>query len=218
MRKFICILFIVYFAPQIANCQTSTIKGALADSSNNETPYNAVIAILRQKDSTLVKFARSDKNGKFSLSQLDSGKYDVLITYPKYGDFVDHIQLKQNENLDLKTIFLTEKAKLLQEIVVKQAAMRLKGDTTEYNADSYEVKPNATVEDLLKQLPGIQVDKDGKITAQGQQVQKVLVDGDEFFSDDPTIATRNLRADAVSKVQVFDKKSDQAEFSGIDDG
>ncbi|MEO8855002.1 MAG: outer membrane beta-barrel protein, partial [Ginsengibacter sp.] len=144
--------------------------------------------------------------------------YDVLITYPKYGDFVDHIQLKQNENLDLKTIFLTEKAKLLQEIVVKQAAMRLKGDTTEYNADSYEVKPNATVEDLLKQLPGIQVDKDGKITAQGQQVQKVLVDGDEFFSDDPTIATRNLRADAVSKVQVFDKKSDQAEFSGIDDG
>ncbi|HEY5392132.1 MAG TPA: carboxypeptidase regulatory-like domain-containing protein, partial [Hanamia sp.] len=218
MRKFICILFIVYFAPQLANCQTSTIKGSLADSSNNEKPENAVIAILRQQDSTLVKYVRSDKSGKFSINNLDSGKYEVLITYPKYGDFVDHIELKQNENLDLKTIFLTEKAKLLQEIVVKQAAMRLKGDTTEYNADSYEVKPNATVEDLLKQLPGIQVDKDGKITAQGQQVQKVLVDGDEFFSDDPTIATRNLRADAVSKVQVFDKKSDQAEFSGIDDG
>ena len=218
MRKFICILFIVYFAPQLANCQTSTIKGSLADSSNNEKPENAVISILRQQDSILVKYVRSDKSGKFSVNNLDSGKYEVLITYPKYGDFVDHIQLKQNENLDLKTIFLTEKAKLLEEIVVKQAAMRLKGDTTEYNADSYEVKPNATVEDLLKQLPGIQVDKDGKITAQGQQVQKVLVDGDEFFSDDPTIATRNLRADAVSKVQVFDKKSDQAAFSGIDDG
>lgn len=218
MRKFIGVLFFTYFAPQIAHCQTAAIKGALLDSSNGEKPVNAVIAILRQQDSTLVKFTRSDKNGQFTIGQLDSGRYELLITYPKYGDFVDRIQLKQNETLNLNTIFLTQKAKLLQEIVVKQAAMRLKGDTTEYNADSYEVKPNATVEDLLKQLPGIQVDKDGKITAQGQQVQKVLVDGDEFFSDDPTVATRNLRADAVSKVQVFDKKSDQATFTGIDDG
>jgi hypothetical protein len=218
MRKFTCVLILLYLIPKIADCQTSAVKGSLADSSNGEKPVNAVIALLRQKDSTLVKFTRSDKKGAFLINQLDSGKYEILITYPKYGDFVDHIELKQNQDLDLKTIFLTQKAKLLQEIVVKQAAMRLKGDTTEYNADSYQVKPNATVEDLLKQLPGIQVDKDGKITAQGQQVQKILVDGDEFFSDDPTIATRNLRADAVSKVQVFDKKSDQAEFSGIDDG
>lgn len=217
MRKFFLSLIVLYLFPQIVFCQ-SGIKGKLADSTSTEKPVNAVIAILHQRDSTLVTFSRSDKNGNFQINQLDSGRYVVLISYPKYGDFVDHIHLKQNENLDLKTIYLTQKAKLLQEIVIKQAAMRLKGDTTEYNADSYEVKPNATVEDLLKQLPGIQVDKDGKITAQGQQVQKVLVDGDEFFSDDPTIATRNLRADAVSKVQVYDKKSDQAEFTGIDDG
>src|SRR6185312_6401588 len=218
MRKFILFLIVLYLFPQIVFCQTAGIKGKLADSTATENPVNAVIAILHQRDSTLVTFSRSDKNGNFQINQLDSGRYVVLISYPKYGDFVDHIHLKQNENLDLKTIYLTQKAKPLQEIVIKQAAMRLKGDTTEYNADSYEVKPNATVEDLLKQLPGIQVDKDGKITAQGQQIQKVLVDGDEFFSDDPTIATRNLRADAVSKVQVFDKKSDQAEFTGIDDG
>ncbi|HXR84638.1 MAG TPA: outer membrane beta-barrel protein [Hanamia sp.] len=218
MRKFILFLIVLYLFPQIVFCQTAGIKGKLADSTATENPVNAVVAILNQKDSTLVTFSRSDKNGNFQISHLDSGHYVILISYPKYGDFVDHIQLKKNENLDLKTIYLTQKAKLLQEIVIKQAAMRLKGDTTEYNADSYEVKPNATVEDLLKQLPGIQVDKDGKITAQGQQIQKVLVDGDEFFSDDPTIATRNLRADAVSKVQVFDKKSDQAEFTGIDDG
>ena len=217
MRKSIPFLIAMYLFPQIVFCQSGGIKGKLADSSSTEKPANAVIAILNQKDSTLVTFSRSDKNGNFQISNLDSVHYVVLITYPKYGDFVDHIQLKPNENLDLKTVYLTQKAKLLQEIVIKQAAMRLKGDTTEYNADSYEVKPNATVEDLLKQLPGIQVDKDGKITAQGQQVQKVLVDGDEFFSDDPTVATRNLRADAVSKVQVFDKKSDQAEFMGIDD-
>ena len=218
MPKFILSLILLYALPQIAFCQTSSIKGKLADSTSNEKPVNAVISVLWQKDSTLVKFSRSDKNGNFQIDKLDSGNYVVLITYPKYGDFVDRIELKPDENRDLKTIYLTGKAKLLQEIVIKQAAMRMKGDTTEYNADSYAVKPNATVEDLLKQLPGIQVDKDGKITAQGQKIQKVLVDGDEFFSDDPTIATRNLRADAVSKVQVFDKKSDQAEFTGIDDG
>jgi hypothetical protein len=217
MRKFLS-LILLYACPQIVFCQTSSIKGKLADSTSSEKPVNAVISVLRQKDSTLVKFSRSDKSGNFQIDKLDSGNYVILITYPKYGDFVDRIELKPGENRDLKTIYLTGKAKLLQEIVIKQAAMKLKGDTTEYNADSYAVKPNATVEDLLKQLPGIQVDKDGKITAQGQQIQKVLVDGDEFFSDDPTIATRNLRADAVSKVQVFDKKSDQAEFTGIDDG
>ena len=218
MQKFIFSLILLSAFPQIVFCQTSSIKGKLADSASSEKPVNAVISVLRQKDSTLVRFSRSDKSGNFQIDKLDSGNYVVLITYPKYGDFVDHIELKPAENRDLKTIYLTGKAKLLQEIVIKQAAMRMKGDTTEYNADSYAVKPNATVEDLLKQLPGIQVDKDGKITAQGQQIQKVLVDGDEFFSDDPTIATRNLRADAVSKVQVFDKKSDQAEFTGIDDG
>lgn len=218
MLKFTLTTLLFYFIPYLVFCQTSSIKGTLRDSTSQIKPANAVISILRQSDSTLVTFSRADKNGSFMVNQLDTGKYVVLITYPRYGDFVSDIDLKENEALDMKTIFLTPKAKLLQEIVIKQAAMRIKGDTTEYNADSYEVKPNATVEDLLKELPGIQVDKDGKITAQGQQIQKVLVDGDEFFSDDPTIATRNLRADAVSKVQVFDKKSDQAEFTGIDDG
>ncbi len=218
MLKFTLTALLLYFIPYLAFSQTSSIKGTLRDSASEVKPANAVISILNQKDSTLVSFARADKNGSFVINNLDSGKYEVLITYPKYGDFVDHIDLKDNEAMDMKTIFLTQKAKLLQEIVIKQAAMRIKGDTTEYNADSYEVKPNATVEDLLKQLPGVTVDKNGKITAQGQQIQKVLVDGDELFIDDPTIATRNLRADAVSKLQIFDKKSDQAEFTGIDDG
>src|SRR5690606_13758002 len=95
---------------------------------------------------------------------------------------------------------------------------KIKGDTTEYNAAAFVIQPNAKVEDLLKQFPGIQVDKDGKITAQGQTVTKVLVDGEEFFGDDPTLVTKNLRADMVDKVQLYDKKSDQAAFTGIDDG
>lgn len=218
MPKIIFSLLIIFLAPRVAICQNSGIKGKLIDSSSNVTPANAVISVLRQKDSVLVKFARSDKNGNFQLSQLDSGKYIVLISYPKYGDYVDKFDLKASQIYDFKTVYLTQKAKLLEAIIIRQSAVRIKGDTTEFTADSFQVKPNATVEDLLKELPGIQVDKDGKITAQGQQVQKILVDGEEFFSDDPTVATRNLRADAISKVQVFDKKSDQAEFTGIDDG
>ncbi|RYG33611.1 MAG: hypothetical protein EOO01_33030, partial [Chitinophagaceae bacterium] len=96
--------------------------------------------------------------------------------------------------------------------------IRIKGDTTVYTADSFKVREGANVEELLRRLPGIQVDKDGKITAMGERVTKVLVDGEEFFGSDPGIATKNLRADVVKEVEVFDKKSDQAEFTGIDDG
>ncbi|HEU4607562.1 MAG TPA: hypothetical protein VFS31_05590, partial [Chitinophagaceae bacterium] len=193
-------------------------KGTLTDSSNHEMAVHAVISVLRAQDSTLVTFSRSDQQGHFKMDHLDSGQYILLITYPQYADYVDKMNLQPAQALDFKTIFLTQKAKLMEEIIIRQSAIRIKGDTTEFTADSFHVKPNATVEDLLKNLPGVQVDKDGKITAQGEQIQKVLVDGEEFFSDDPTIATRNLRADAVDKVQVFDKKSDQAEFTGIDDG
>lgn len=218
MRKIFYPLFIFIVSFQITYGQDSEIKGKLTDSSSNVVPSNAVISVLRQKDSVLVQFSRSTKNGDFEMNTLDSGKYILLVTYPDYGDYVEKFDLKKRESLDFKTIYLTQKAKLLAEIIIRQSAVRIKGDTTEFTADSFHVKPNATVEDLLKELPGVQVDKDGKITAQGQQIQKVLVDGEEFFSDDPTVATRNLRADAIDKVQVFDKKSDQAEFTGIDDG
>lgn len=218
MRKTFYVFILTCFAPNFAFCQNATIKGTISDSSSNESPVFAVIAILRQKDSTLLRFSRSDKNGKFEINKLNGGSYLVMINYPEYGDYVQRVELKRSETFDLDKIYITQKAKLLQAIIIRQSAMRIKGDTTEFAADSFHVKPNANVEDLLKELPGIQVDKDGKITAQGQQVQKILVDGDEFFSDDPTVAIRNLRADAVDKVQVYDKKSDQAIFTGVDDG
>ena len=115
---------------------------------------------------------------------------------------------------------MVSKEHLLKEFVITKqiAAIKIKGDTTEYMADSFKVKENANVEDLLKKLPGIQVDKNGQITAQGETVQKILVDGEEFFSDDPKVVTQGLAANAVQKVQVYDKKSDQAEFTGLDDG
>ncbi|SRR5579871_739895 len=199
--------------------QTAVIKGVISDTIEKKNLSNSVVMVLRQKDSIMVGYTRSDKSGNFKLNNLPSGKLLILVTYPKYADYVDQIELKDSSILDLHQIMLTLKSQLLKAFVVNgNAAIRLKGDTTEFKADSFKVQPNASVEDLLKKLPGIQVDKNGTITAQGETVQKVLVDGEEFFGDDPTLVTKNLRADMVDKVQVFDKKSDQAAFTGIDDG
>ncbi|MGZ3952056.1 MAG: outer membrane beta-barrel protein, partial [Flavisolibacter sp.] len=141
----------------------------------------------------------------------------MLVTYPKFVDFADEIELDGSDK-NLGSIPLTLQSHLLDEVVIRQnIAIRIKGDTIEYKADSFKVAEGASVKDLLKKLPGMQVDKDGKITAQGEKVNKVLVDGEEFFSDDPAVVIENLRADAVDKVQSFDKKSDQAEFTGVDD-
>jgi hypothetical protein len=134
------------------------------------------------------------------------------------GDYFDGFEVKSSP-IDFGTIYLTPKSKLLSEVIVKSGSpIRIKGDTLVYTADSFKVRAGANVEELLRRLPGISVDKDGKITALGERVTKVLVDGEEFFGTDPGIATKNIRADAVQEVQVFDKKSDQAEFTGIDDG
>lgn len=213
--------FIVFFLSVCLHSfsQRADIKGTVIDTSEKRNLYNSVIAVLRPADSVLVSFTRSDKQGNFTLQKLSPGKFIVMVTYPGYADYFDRVEIT-NAPIDLGKISLTLKSQLLAEIVVqhKLGAIRIKGDTTEYVADSFKLAAGATVEDLLKKLPGIQVDKDGKITAQGETVQKVLVDGEEFFSDDPTIVTRGFTADAIDKVQTFDKKSDQATFTGIDDG
>lgn len=203
-----------------AHAQNATIKGSIRDTTNKTNLVNTVITLIKSSDSSLYKFTRSKQDGSFNFSQLDSGQYGILITHRGYADYADHIALQTNSNLDLGKVMLTLKANLLQDVTVRSqlAAIRMKGDTTEYTADSFAVRPGASVEELLKKMPGITIDKDGKITAQGTNIEKILVDGEEFFGDDPTVATKNLQADAVDKVQVFDKKSDQAAFTGIDDG
>lgn len=223
MKKLTVILVLLTIVCLHGYSQQAAIKGTVIDTSEKTNLSNAVIALLRPADSVLVSFTRSNRDGNFILQKLSpavQGKFILMVTRPAYADYYDRVEISGTGTTDLGKIFLTLKSQLLQEVVVshKLGAIRIKGDTTEYIADSFKMGPGATVEDLLKKLPGIQVDKDGKITAQGETVQKVLVDGEEFFSDDPTIATRGLTSDAVDKVQVFDKKSDQATFTGIDDG
>ena len=196
--------------------QKGTLSGQVSDLEKNPI-QNTVIALLTPKDSILYRFTRSDKEGKFLIKDIKSGKYILSTSHHQFADYVDEIETKEGEN-KLGTIGLISRSKLLEEVIIKGGSIRIKGDTTSYRATDYRVDVNANVEELLKKLPGIQVDKNGEIKAMGETVKKVLVDGEEFFGDDPGMAVKNLRADAVKTVQVFDKKSDQAEFTGIDDG
>lgn len=212
------LVIILLFSPMGLLAQVSTLEGSIKDTTSSKNLQNAVVSLLQQEDSILVDYTRADVDGHFNFPEVKPGDYILLITYPKYAAFVEKFSLAADVHKKFDGLILTPRAVLLENIIIGQSPIRIKGDTTIFFADSFKVKPNATVEDLLKQLPGVQVDRYGKITAQGETVQRVLVDGEEFFSDDPTVATKNLRADAVKEVQVFDKKSEQAEFTGIDDG
>lgn len=200
----------------IAISQTFSLKGSIIDTTTENHGQNAVVSVLRAKDSVLTKFSRTDAHGNFVVKNIPPGKYVLLVTHPALADYADIIDVNQDK--DLGKIDMLSKAVVLQNVIVRGSPIRMKGDTLAYIADSFKVKDGATVEDLLKKLPGIQVNSKGEITAQGERVEKVLVDGEEFFGDDPTLATQNMIAKAVKEVQVFDKKSDQAAFTGVDDG
>ena len=218
MPKLTALLFIGLFFCVKTQAQTISVSGQVKDTTQNKAVQHAVVMLLTPADSVLYKFARTDVNGNYNFKNIKAGNYILMTTHPYFADFVDNILISPDET-NAVSVALTSKSKLLQELIVKSGnPIRVKGDTTIYTADSFKVSANANVEELLKKLPGIQVDKSGKITAMGQQVTKVLVDGEEFFGDDPGMAIKNLRADAVKEVQVFDKKSEQAEFTGIDDG
>lgn len=217
MRKLIALLTAIFLLSISSFAQKARVSGSVNDPNEKKSVQNAVIALLTPKDSILYKFTRSDAEGKYILKDVKAGSYILMTTHPYFADMLDDVEIKGD--IEFSPFALISKAKLLQEVIIKTGSpIKIKGDTTVYTADSFKVSANANVEELLKKLPGIQVDKDGKIKAMGETVQKVLVDGEEFFGDDPGMAVKNLRADAVKEVQVYDKKSDQAEFTGIDDG
>ena len=216
MRKILITVLMLCIAYTTIS-QNISIKGVLKDTSSNTYLKYGSVSLLRPKDSVLVKTMRATTNGLFEFKNIQPSSYILIVTYPGYAEYADIVEAKKDE--DLGTIVMLTKAVALQNVIVHGGgAIRMKGDTMAFMADSFKVREGASVEDLLKKLPGFQVNKKGEITAQGEKVQKVLVDGEEFFGDDPTMATQNLNASSVKEVQVFDKKSDQAAFTGVDDG
>jgi hypothetical protein len=154
-----------------SDLSAQTVKGKISDTLEHKPLQNAVVTLIQKKDSILYKFTRTNKNGDFILNDVAPGNYIFLITYPKFADFSDIFEIKNQPVNDLGNIPLTLKSKLLDAVVVKSSgAIRIQGDTTEFVADSFKLKEGATVEDLLKKLPGFQVNSKGDITAQGQKV------------------------------------------------
>jgi hypothetical protein len=222
MRKTIFLLLSATILSTITFAQRNgTIKGVAFDTISRQPVANATITVMKKKDSSLVSFTMTNTNGSFELTNIPNGEYRLLITHVKYHNTNKFFVVDdEHKNINLGTVLMNDKNKVLNEVVVvaETPAVTLVGDTIQYNANSFKTPPNANVEDLLKRLPGVKVDKDGTIKAQGEKVQKVLVDGKNFFGNDPKIATKNLPADVVDKVQVFDRLSDQAQLTGFDDG
>jgi uncharacterized membrane protein YgcG len=219
MRKSITLLFFL-FTGIIAMAQNSgVLKGKLVDSVGKQSLKDASISVLDPKDSTLEVFGLSLSDGTFTVKNITFGTYLVHISFQSYEPIFKHITINQTDaTINLGTIYLKIASDLLPGVTVTQAPIVIRKDTIEYNAASFKTKPNAVAEDLLKKMPGIDVDKSGNITAQGESVKRVLVDGKRFFGDDPKMATRNLPPDVIDKVQVFDDLSDQSKFTGFDDG
>lgn len=179
----------------------------------------AMVVALALPDSVLTKFSLSDGSGRFTLTGVPPGSYLLQVTMVGRETIRQPFSL-EGADLDAGTIELDVMAVDMEELVVsiEHVPFVNRRDTLAYNANAFETRANATVEELLARLPGIEIDSDGTITAQGEQVQNVLVDGREFFGNDPTIATRNLPADAIESIEVYDRESDMAEFTGIADG
>ncbi|WP_341227310.1 TonB-dependent receptor [uncultured Arcticibacterium sp.] len=209
------------FACTFSKAQSSriNISGSLIDSSNNVLSFASVL-LLMPEDSALVTYTLSDDDGAFSFKNLPSRDYLVKATYISYLPHQMLVQPGESKDINLGQILLKPISKELYEVVVKtaKAPISIKGDTIEYDASKFKVPPGSSVEDLLRKLPGMEVDQDGNLRAQGETVQKVTVDGKRFFGGDTKMATKNLQADVIKKVQVFDDKSEASKLTGIDDG
>lgn len=197
--------------------QNGILTGSIHAAENNTPISNATVRLLASNDS-LLQVKLTGKDGQFSFQKLAVQTYKLKITHVMYDSFAT-VFLFQGDTMTLNSIRLTVGAKQLQTIFISPRIppVRQKGDTLEYNANQFKVNPDATAEDLIQKMPGITVEN-GKVVAQGEDVKKVLIDGQEFFGDDATLAIRNLPAEIIEKVQVFDRLSEQAQLTGFDDG
>ena len=215
---------LLFFISNILLCSfltgQSLVQGSIVDEANAALT-GATVVMLDSQDSSMVSFAISDDQGRFLLEDVPSGDHILQVSFVAYKTLSQDVQINdQGRRQDIGSFQLEPSNEILQEVTVKaeHIPIGLIGDTISYNTAAFKTKPGASVEDLLRNLPGLEVERDGSIKAMGEDVDNVLVDGKEFFGDDPKIATRNLEAEAVDKVQVYDKKSEIAEFTGVDDG
>ena len=208
--------FLFLLFPILTTAQTYSVRGTIIDQEKQITLPGAHIKLssMAQADKTTV----SDERGNFTLKGLPNGDYQLIVSFLGFEDYTKNLSI-DSQDIFLSKLTLISTATELEEVEVIEKtppAVQL-GDTTQFNSNAYKTNPDATAEDLIKKMPGIEVEN-GKVQAQGEEVKEVLVDGRPFFGKDPSAALRNLPAEVIQSIQVFDQKSDQSQFTGFEDG
>ena len=223
MCRLISILFFTFLLlPASLSAQKrASISGRIIEESTKLPIEQATVRLLNPQDSSMVRGVASGKDGRFSLVRIRPGSYLLHISFVGFESLYKDIKVtEKGGRINVGTLPLSDASILLSEAVVigKAPEVIVRNDTTEYNADSYKIAEGSVLEDLLKKMPGVEVDSEGKVTVNGKEISKIMVDGKEFFSNDPKVASKNLPAKMIDKVQVLDKKSDMAQMTGFDDG
>ncbi|WP_336126880.1 outer membrane beta-barrel protein [Mesoflavibacter sp. CH_XMU1422-2] len=215
MRKLLFVVTILCSLLSFSQSKDFKISGKIVAEEDNTPLEAATVYLEREKDSSLVSYTISDKEGSFQLEDKTSDQnLNLLVSYVGYQSYKQKIAINKN-NIELGEIKLKVSSNALEEVLIKTSApVTIKKDTLEFNVKSFKTKKDATVEDLLKQLPGVEVDEEGKITVNGKEVNQILVNGKPFFGNDPSITTKNLTKEIIEKIQVVDTKTKSEAFTG----
>ena len=210
----------MFCAMAMGGMAQKTLSGTILSKTDGQPVEMATVRLFAYDgaDSTLVQGAQTYYDGLFILSNIKAGKYRLLVSSVGFNEYSQWVEMK-NADIDLPAIRLKEQVQHLAEVNVsgKAAEMTVKGDTIEYNTAAYQVSETATVEELLKKMNGVEVDKEGNVTINGEEIKGVRIDGKKFFGDDVQTATKNIPADMIEKIQVIDEKSDMAKLTGFED-
>ena len=220
MKKTLLAILLTLCAAATALAQERKISGTLLDKESKEPVMQATIQLLKAKDSVYVAGAVTNEDGLFSLTAPENGKYIIKITNIGYKGIVRNLTISEDKDFAFGKVNMETDAVMLKEVIANGVAAKVvvKEDTFVYNAAAYRTPEGSVIEELVKRLPGAQIGDDGKITINGKEVKKIMVDGKEFMTGDTETALKNLPTAIVDKVKAYQEKSDLAKMTGIDDG
>ena len=222
MKRTLLYFAVTLLCPLMMMAQKVTVSGVVMDgTSSDEALQGATVVLLQPKDSTQVAGALTGEDGKFTLPAVKAGSYIMRISFVGYLSQYKNLTLsKGNKSVNIGTFTLQEDSRLLQEaeVIAKLAQVEMKEDTFVYNADAFRLPEGSALEELVKKLPGAEVDDEGNIKINGKSVSKIMVEGKEFFQNDTKMAMKNLPSKMIKKLKAYERKSDYSRITGIDDG